>query len=79
MIQVFETLSCLSKQGCNMIQIFESLDIVLSDMHVSCFKHVISVLGIMAHTSHLCTNINNHTSLHLYNPNLWQECKETDS
>jgi hypothetical protein len=52
-IQIFETLSCLSKQGCNMIQIFEPLGLVLLNMHVSCFKHVISVLGSMAHTSHL--------------------------
>jgi hypothetical protein len=37
-IQMFETLSCLSKQGCNMIQIFESLGLVLLNMHVSCFK-----------------------------------------
>jgi hypothetical protein len=51
--KIFETLSCLSKQGCDMIQIFESLGLVLSIMHVSCFKHVISVLGSMAHTSHL--------------------------
>jgi hypothetical protein len=36
-----------------MIQIFESLDLVFSNMHVSCFNHVISVLGRMAHTSHL--------------------------
>jgi hypothetical protein len=35
------------------IQIFESLDLVLSNMHVSCFNHVISVLGSMAYTSHL--------------------------
>jgi hypothetical protein len=40
-------------KGCNMIQIFESLDLALSNMHVSCFKHVISVMGSMAHTSHL--------------------------
>jgi hypothetical protein len=52
-IQIFETLSYLSKQGCNMIQIFESLDLVLSNIHVTCFEHVISVLGSMAHTSHL--------------------------
>jgi hypothetical protein len=53
MIEIFETLSCLSKQGCNMIQIFESLDLVLSNMHVTWFKHVISIMGSMAHTSHL--------------------------
>jgi hypothetical protein len=35
MIEIFETLSCLSKQGCNMIQIFESLDLVLLNMHVA--------------------------------------------
>jgi hypothetical protein len=28
--KIYETLSCLSKQGCNMIQIFESLNLVLS-------------------------------------------------
>jgi hypothetical protein len=51
--KIFESLSCLSKQGYNMIQIFESMDFILSNMHVSCFKYVISVLGGMAHISHL--------------------------
>jgi hypothetical protein len=53
MIQIFEIFSCLSKQGCIMIQILESLDLVVSNMHVTWFKHVISVTGSMAHTSHL--------------------------
>jgi hypothetical protein len=33
--KIFEALYCLSKQGCNMIQIFESLDLVLSNIHVT--------------------------------------------
>jgi hypothetical protein len=33
-----------------MIQIFEILYLVLSNMHVTCFKHVILVMGSMAHT-----------------------------
>jgi hypothetical protein len=64
MIQIFETIYFFVKQGCNMIQIFESLGLVLSQ---TCY------FGPGKYDTFFPLMNKYLLSLNLYHPSLWQE------